>query len=94
MIYIPFFIVILIDKRDDKRGDKRGDTKNEKRQAPAPAAAAPTTEHHHRVHTECTPMQKRDAPSGTQRGKRGKQPQPYRHNHTTATPPTPRHTTA
>ena len=83
MIYIPFFIVILIDKRDDKRGD----TKNEKRQAPAPAAA-PT---HHRAPP---PMQKRDAPSGTQRGKRGKQPQPYRHNHTTATPPTPRHTTA
>ena len=23
MIYIPFFIVILIDKRDDKRDDKR-----------------------------------------------------------------------
>ena len=27
MIYIPFFIVILIDKRDDKRDD----TKNDKR---------------------------------------------------------------
>ena len=49
MIYIPFFIVILIDKRGAKRGGKRGererkvrthndtknDTKNEKRQAPS-----------------------------------------------------------
>ena len=27
MIYIPFFIVILIDKRDDKRDDTTYDTR-------------------------------------------------------------------
>ena len=30
MIYIPFFIVILIDKRGAKRDDKRDDTNNER----------------------------------------------------------------
>ena len=31
MIYIPFFIVILIDKRGDKRGDKRYEHRYEHR---------------------------------------------------------------
>ena len=53
MIYIPFFIVILIDKRGDKRGDTRRkerertyDTKNDTKNAPNEKGYAPATLHH------------------------------------------------
>ena len=54
MIYITFFIVILIDKRDAKRdetnNETNNDTHNEKKgkRLKYPAAPPPSTTEHHR----------------------------------------------
>ena len=89
MIYIPFFIVILIDKRgvrEAERGEKRertirthndihndihNDTKNDTKNARG------KRERGKRGKRLKYPENQPPA-SGTQRGKRGKHPQPYR----------------
>ena len=56
MIYIPFFIVILIDKRDDKRDDTQNvhrtytaakrETETEQKKGMTPPTQHHTTAHH------------------------------------------------
>ena len=64
MIYIPFFIVILIDKRDDKRDD----TKNEYRYDTPTAKEASShrpEKKRYAAHTHTTTARQKEASGST-----------------------------